>query len=94
MEFGCKVLTSAVNGYSFVERMSFNSFNEGGFLIEAVENYKERFGFYPEAVMGDTIFRNRGNAKRKYGLARIKTKLSETTESSIVLQFLVLNLER
>ncbi len=141
VEFGCKVLTSVVNGYSFVERMSFNSFNEGSFLIEAVENYKERFGFYPEVVMADTIFRNRdnltwlkkngirisgpklgrpiktlekvqkaqekldtgirnaiegtyGNAKRKYGLARIKTKLSETTESSIVLQFLVMNLER
>ena len=141
VEFGCKVLTSLVNGYSFVERMSFDSFNEGGFLIEAVENYKERFGFYPESVMADTIFRNRGNlawlkkngirisgpklgrpakslekaqklqekldsgirnaiegsygnAKRKYGLARIKTKLAETTESSIVLQFLVLNLAR
>jgi hypothetical protein len=41
--------------------MSFNSFNEGSFLIEAVENYKERFGFYPESVMADTIFRNRDN---------------------------------
>jgi len=51
VEFGCKVLTSVVNGYSFVERMSFNNFNEGSFLIESVENYKERFGSYPEAVM-------------------------------------------
>lgn len=141
VEFGCKVLTSVVGGYSFVERMSFDSFNEGTFLKEAVENYKARFGYYPESVMADTIFRNRenlawlktkgirisgprlgrptktfskavriqekldtgvrnaiegtyGNAKRKYGLGRIKTKLAGTTESSIVLQFLVLNLER
>ena len=141
VEFGCKVLTSVVGGYSFVERMSFDSFNEGTLLIEAVENYKARFGYYPESVMADTIFRNRenlnwlkkkgirisgprlgrpaktlvkavrmqekldtgvrnaiegtyGNAKRKYGLGRIKTKLAGTTESSIVLQFLVLNLER
>ncbi len=141
VEFGCKILTSVVNGYSFVERMSFNSFNEGSFLIEAVENYKKRFGRYPEAVMADTIFRNRnniswlkskgirisgpklgrppkkitiakkmqertdagirnaiegtyGNAKRKYGLGRIRTKLEGTTESAIVLQFLVLNLEK
>jgi hypothetical protein len=35
-----------------------------------------------------------GNLKRKYGLGRIKTKREDTTESSIVLQFLVLNLER
>jgi IS5 family transposase len=61
VEFGCKVMTSVVNGYSFVERMSFDSFNEGTLLKEAVENYKERFGCYPESVMADTIFRNRDN---------------------------------
>ena len=141
VEFGCKVLTSVVNGYSFIEYMSFDSFNEGSYLQLAVENYRERFGYYPEAVMADTIFRNRenrawlkekgirmsgpklgrpsktlgkeqkeqekkdtgirnavegtyGNAKRKLGLDCIKAKLKETAESSIVLQFLVLNLER
>ena len=61
VEFGCKIMTSVVNGYSFLERMSFNSFNEGTLLREAVENYKERFGCYPESVMADTIFRNRDN---------------------------------
>ena len=61
VEFGCKIMTSVVNGYSFLERMSFNSFNEGTLLKEAVENYKERFGCYPESVMADTIFRNRDN---------------------------------
>lgn len=141
VEFGCKVLTSVVAGYSFVEKMSFNNFNEGTLLKEAVENFRHRFGHYPEAVMADTIFRNRdnlswlkargirmsgprlgrpiksriqairmqerhdtgirnaiegtyGNAKRKYGLSLIKTKLQGSSESSIALQFLVLNLER
>lgn len=61
VEFGCKIMTSVVNGYSFVERMSFDSFNEGTLLRSAVENYKERFGYYPESVMADTIFRNRDN---------------------------------
>ena len=61
VEFGCKIMTSVVNGYSFVERMSFDSFNEGTLLKEAVENYRERFGCYPEAVMADTIYRNRDN---------------------------------
>lgn len=61
VEFGCKVLTSVVNGYSFIDHMSFDSFNEGNYLQQAVENYLRRFGHYPEAVMADTIFRNRAN---------------------------------
>jgi hypothetical protein len=35
-----------------------------------------------------------GVAKRKYGLARIRTKLEDTTKSAIILQFLVMNLDR
>lgn len=61
VEFGCKIMTSVVNGYSFVERMSFDSFNEGILVQEAVESYRRRFGYYPESVMADTIFRNRKN---------------------------------
>ena len=61
VEFGCKILTSVIDGFSFVEHMSFDNFNEGIYLIEAVNTYKERFGYYPEAVMADTIFRNREN---------------------------------
>ena len=30
-------------------------------LIESVERFKERFGFYPEAVIADQIYRNRAN---------------------------------
>ncbi len=63
MEFGCKILTSVIDGYSFIEHMSFDNFNEGIYLKEAVIAYKKRFGYYPEAVMADTIFRNRENNK-------------------------------
>jgi len=34
-----------------------------------------------------------GEGKRKYGLSRIAAKLKETSESAIMLQFLVMNLE-
>lgn len=34
-----------------------------------------------------------GEGKRRYGLARIMAKLPETSESVIMLQFLVINLE-
>ena len=141
VEFGNKILTSVVNGYSFVEKMSFSNYNEGTFLQEVVENFRRRFGHYPEAVMADTIFRNRENlqwlkqrgirisgpalgrppkvrneeqkaqtrldagmrngvessygvAKRRYGLSCIRAKLPGTTESTIMLQFLVMNLDR
>lgn len=61
VEFGCKILSSVVDGYSFIDYMKFDSFNEGSYLKESVELYKNRFGCYPEAVMADTIFRNKVN---------------------------------
>ena len=63
VEFGCKLLTTVIDGFSFIELMDFNNFNEGTHLKTAVENYKENFGYYPEAVMADTIFRNRENIR-------------------------------
>jgi len=63
VEFGCKILTSVIDGYSFIEYMSFDNFNEGIHLKTVVERYKNNFGYYPEAVMADTIFRNRSNRK-------------------------------
>jgi hypothetical protein len=134
-------MTSVVGGYTFIEKLDFESFNEGTLLQEAVEHYFRRFGCYPEAVLADSIFRNRENlawlklrgirisgpklgrkpkvvsaevkqveradngernaiegsygvAKRKYGLDLIRTKLENTTKSAIILQFLVMNLDR
>ena len=60
-EFGQKIAVSVVGGYTFVEKQSFNAFNEGILLIESVKLYKERFGFYPEAVLADKIYRNKEN---------------------------------
>lgn len=141
VEFGCKVMTSVVNGYTFIEKLDFDSFNEGVLMQEAVEHYFKRFGCYPEAVLADSIFRNRENlawlklrgirisgpklgrkpkvvdpeakrieradngernaiegtygiGKRKFGLDLIKSKLEDTAKSVIILQFLVMNLDR
>jgi hypothetical protein len=60
-EFGAKVAISLVNGDAFLERLSWNNFNEGTTLIASLENYKQRFGFYPETVIADMIYRNRDN---------------------------------
>ena len=60
-EFGAKVAISMVDGYTFIDHLSWDAFNESGDLIQAVEDYKERYGCYPEAVLADQIYRSRGN---------------------------------
>ena len=44
---------SMVDGYAFIDHLSWDAFNESGDLIQAVEDYKERYGYYPEAVLAD-----------------------------------------
>lgn len=61
VEFGAKVAISIVDGYAYVETLSWDAFNEGKTLIESVECYRKRYGYYPEAVLADKIYRNREN---------------------------------
>jgi IS5 family transposase len=63
VEFGAKLSISVVNGFCFMERLSYDAFNEGVTLIESIENYRNRFGYYPEAVFADKIYRNRENLR-------------------------------
>lgn len=69
-EFGAKVAISLANGYSYIEKISWDNFNEGITLIESVERFKERFGYYPKVVLADKIYRNRDNLKycKKHGI--------------------------
>ncbi len=140
-EFGAKLSISMVRGFSFVDRRSWDSYNEGTDLIEQIETYRRRFRCYPESVHVDKIYRNRknrafckkhgirmsgpplgrkplhvsaadkkqagadeairnqvegkfGQAKRRFSLGRIMTKLASTSAAQISLSFLVMNLER
>jgi len=146
-EFGAKISISLVDGISFVDRISWDNFNEGIDLIAQIEAYRKRFGCYPESVHADKIYRNRdnrryckkhkirlsgpklgrppkvtaanaeelkaakkqarqdeidrnavegkfGQGKRRYSLNRIMTKLSHTSETAIMLSFMVMNLKR
>lgn len=60
-EFGAKINVSLMNGYAFLDELSWEAFNEGTFLMSAVKDYKKRFGYYPEEVMADKIYCNRSN---------------------------------
>lgn len=60
-EFGQKLHLSVVDGYTFLEKTSWNNFNEGCDLQAAAEEYHRRFGVYPEAVLADRIYQTRAN---------------------------------
>ena len=60
-EFGAKLDISVSNGFVRLEHSSFDAYNESGNLIEIVERYRRREGHYPERVLVDGIYRNRGN---------------------------------
>lgn len=61
-EFGAKLdMSIDEKGYARLEKLSFDAYNEQDVLISSVKNYKTRTGHYPERVLVDQIYRNRGN---------------------------------
>jgi transposase, IS5 family len=141
VEFGAKLSVSVVNGFVFSEKLAWDAYNENGTLIDSLKRYKTKYGFYPEAVLADKIYRTRdnrdfckskgirlsgpklgrpseeekkeakiqeyqdscernevegkfGKGKRKYTLDCIMAKLRETSESVIILNLLVMNLDK
>ncbi|WP_430639831.1 IS5-like element ISCwa2 family transposase [Crocosphaera watsonii WH 8501] len=141
IEFGAKLSVSCVDNYVFLDKISWENFNESCHLKEQVEKYKETFGYYPESVHVDKIYRTRenrnwckergirisgpklgrppknvseeekkqahsdecfrnaiegkfGQAKRRFSLNLVMTKLPETSITSIAITFLVVNLSK
>ena len=137
-EFGQKLHLSVVDGYTYMERSSWNNFNEGKDLISTTENYKRKFGCYPSAILADRIYQTRenrnycaergirlsgpplgrrkngedakvqrqiyrdscernavegrnGNAKRRWGLGLIMSKLDETAKTEAALNIIAMN---
>ncbi len=75
VEFGAKIQVSLMNGFAFLEDLSWDAFNEGARLIKAVEQYKKRFGYYPAEVLADKIYCSRVNrAKLKELNITLKAK--------------------
>ena len=69
-EFGAKISISVVDGWSFLDTVNFDAYNEGTELISQIEQYKNRFGYYPESAHADKIYRNKANRKycKKHGI--------------------------
>lgn len=62
-EFGAKLTASLEDGYTRIERLSWEAYNEASDLQTICERYKKRNGHYPEAVLADKLFRNRENLR-------------------------------
>lgn len=61
VEFGAKIAVSMTKGYAFLDRLSWDNFNESTTLIDVIEKYCERMGDYPAVVQADQIYRTREN---------------------------------
>jgi hypothetical protein len=139
VEFGAKLSVSYHNGYVFIDRLSWDNFNESGDLKSQAEDFKLTTGHYPESIHVDQIYRTKenrawcqergiritgiplgrkpkvidkdkkkqaqddekfrsriegkfGEAKRRFSLDRVMTKLAETSKTAIAITFLVMNL--
>ena len=143
VEFGAKFSISVIDGWNFLDTVSFDAYNESTELIDQIEKFKKRTGVYPASVHADQIYRNKKNrsycddkgirlsgpklgrptkdeeklkaqkeleyadegarnivegrfgiGKRRYGLDKIMTKLKATSETSIALIFMMMNLDK
>ena len=68
VEFGAKVNNILVDGISFIEKLSFNAFNEGTRLIHCIKMHKRLFGVEAKKIGGDTGYagtENRDYCKEK-----------------------------
>lgn len=61
VEFGAKLSLSVIDGMSFVDRLSFDAYNECGDLIGQAVAYHRRMGYWPASIHADKIYRTREN---------------------------------
>jgi hypothetical protein len=85
VEFGAKIQVSLMNGYAFLEDLSWEAFNEGTRLIKTVEQYKTRLGHYPKEVLVDKIYCTRENRSKlkALGIALVAKPLGRPTAMKI-----------
>lgn len=60
-EFGAKLSVSVIGGFSFVDRLGWDNYNESLDLVDQIATFHRRFGFYPASVHADKIYRTRAN---------------------------------
>jgi hypothetical protein len=61
VEFGAKLDISVSDGWTRLEVLSFDAYNEAVNLKDMAERYRDRVGKYPSRILADKIYRNRDN---------------------------------
>lgn len=61
VEFGSKIGISLVNGFTTIDKLSWDAYHEAVDLKKAVEKFKTANGFYPEVVIADPAYGSRVN---------------------------------
>lgn len=61
VEFGSKIGVSIHNGLTYLDRLSWESYNETEDLKTSAENFKKHNGFYPAKINADQIYITRNN---------------------------------
>lgn len=83
VEFGAKAALSCVDGYLFVDHLSFDNFNESTTLEESIDRFRERFEKSPDYVAMDQIYGSRANRQylKEQNLRASVKKLGRPTRS-------------
>jgi IS5 family transposase len=70
VEFGAKINVSLVNGFAYIERLSWDAFNEGTEMLNCIKNYVRKFKVLPKRILADKIYCNRANRQliKDYGI--------------------------
>jgi len=62
VEFGAKISISVTgDGFTYLDRLSYDPYNEGEDLKAQARAYRRRHGHYPEVICADQIYRTRAN---------------------------------
>jgi len=61
VEFGAKISAAVIDGMFFLDRHSWDAYNECNDLQQQAERFKERTGHYPESIHADKIYQTREN---------------------------------
>ena len=62
VEFGAKISISVTgDGFTFLDWLSFDPYNEGEDLKTQARAYRRRHGYYPKVICADQVYRTRSN---------------------------------
>ena len=64
VEFGEKIGASIVNGYTYVDHLSWDAYNESSDLAMQLELCQKRFGMLPQEVQADKLYLGKSNRNR------------------------------